>query len=149
MPLTILIVEDEKACREVLYPLWLKPLTSRYPDTKLVLKETMTDAMQYLSMSAADLILLDMNLTDSLPEDTISRLPEILDKSKGAKIILVSGNPDSDLQEKGIKSGAAAFFSKERHDLVPFLLTQNLSYFEHMRATDDKLEQLDAIVRRQ
>jgi DNA-binding NarL/FixJ family response regulator len=141
--LTILVIEDEKACREILFPIWLAPLTEAHPDTKLVLLGNMNEALHYLVGNTPDLILLDLTLPDSPPSESIRKIPDLL---KRAPVVVVSGSLEPDYEAGAMSEGAHGFFRKGHGALVPFLAGVRLRFSDSLRRIDTRIEELRKLV---
>jgi CheY-like chemotaxis protein len=142
-PLLILVVEDERDVREVLFPLWLEKLTKVYPGTELVLVETMNAALAFLKLRTPSLILLDLTLPDSLPKQTIQKIPEM---AAASNVIVVSGSLDPGDEAASLAAGAIGFYSKGRRDLVEFIAERNSLIARHLDRIDDQIVELRKLV---
>lgn len=141
--LTILVVEDERIIREKLYPIWLDPIKRAFPQTEIVLLESMQSTLAYLAEHIPHVILLDLKLTDSLPDATISKIPEMV---KIAPVLVVSNSADPDDRIGSMAAGAQGFFAKGDKELLRFLVKSNLSIFEKLASIDSQIAELWVLV---
>jgi len=103
----VLIVEDEPWCVDMVRRI-LKPFA-----TSIHFADNISDCFQYLERVQFDLIVLDLKLKDSTPDNTIDCIGEILALQANAGVIVMSEMmPETYFRKRSIESGAMAFLSK-------------------------------------
>lgn len=104
--MSVLVIEDDLPFLELVCHS-LKPRPVRFALTYEEAKRKMVE-------SSPDVVLLDLSLPDSLPDQTIKRIKEIKAISKDATVIVITGNPYiSQLQNQAIREGADCILSKD------------------------------------
>jgi len=109
-PLNILVVDDDRICRTMLQAL-LKKSSLAIADIQLAvsLKET----VEILEKDSFDILLLDLNLTDSEGLDT---LVTIYEKYPSLPIIVVTGEYDTNMGLKAVVNGAQEYLQKGHYN---------------------------------
>jgi len=80
----ILAIEDDAAFAELL-KFWLAPRQIR-------IAQTMQEASAMIAEQAPEVVLLDLALPDSPPDETIRRIEEIQRSANNATVIVITGN---------------------------------------------------------
>ena len=101
----ILMLGDHNLFREGLKLL----LQELQPDLTIHAAETMDAALELAKANAYELVLLDLNLTDSSGLDTLGLIKE---KLNGAKVIILSTEQDPLIIYQAIDDGAMGFITK-------------------------------------
>lgn len=107
-----LIIEDDPAMQYLLK----RQLSDIIKD--IVTASGFEEAMEVLrKIPPPDVIFLDLSLTDSRTEDTITRIPEIRAANEESVILVLSGTVTSFARDQVIAAGADDFFLKQ--DMMP------------------------------
>lgn len=110
--MSVLIVEDDLPMAEVIAAL-LRPTVLV---KEVVIKATMQAALDLLATHKFDVVLLDLDLPDSLTARTLRTVRKI--KELGPKVVVMSGLFAADLTEVAQLWGADASFYKGNADFV-------------------------------
>ncbi|MBC8319293.1 MAG: PAS domain S-box protein [Bacteroidetes bacterium] len=108
--INILLIEDNLPDARLIKEL-LKEI--RFFNPKMVVAETIRNGLEQLQKNETDIILLDLNLPDSMGQQTFET---IYNRHKEIPIILVSGLEDEELSIKMIQHGAQDFITKANID---------------------------------
>lgn len=112
--MNILIVEDDAPMALIIAAL-LRPIAK-----KIETATTLRDAFTFLvPRHGFEAVLLDLNLPDSLPCDTLEAIRKI--KETGTKVIVMTGAAVADLQAVAEARGADACFYKGNSEFVAWL----------------------------
>lgn len=101
----VLYVEDNEALVAI--------MEYRYPNLRVDWAESLEKANRKLSESVYDVILLDLNLSDSTGINTVSAMV-----NRGVPVIVVTGNPSKDIAKTAAKLGAAGYIYKRGMESV-------------------------------
>jgi DNA-binding response OmpR family regulator len=105
LPITVLVVEDSPGdailVRRKLATFHVTQVTS------------LSEALQALDKATFGIILLDLNLPDSMGVETIARMRA---KVPAVPIIVITGLLEVDLAVKALSAGAQDFYTKENLD---------------------------------
>jgi CheY-like chemotaxis protein len=101
-----LIVEDE-AGPVILMRRLLRPFASEIEDCGALQR-----ALELCRARQFDIIVLDLKLTDSSPENTLSVVRRFMQLQRECGIVVCSGLPDADLRHKSMSAGASGFIDK-------------------------------------
>lgn len=125
----ILLVEDEDSVR-YMFKRFIGDMTSKIVETGY-LKE----AMDFAMVEEFDIVILDLSLIDSGKEDTIKFIPE-LKKASRAPLVVVTGAPDPNIQERVINAGADFCIPKGEmfHKSKAVLMALHTAVLKHPRA---------------
>lgn len=105
--LTILIVEDQDAVIAI-WKHFLHPI-----NCDLLIAKTFADGKSLLELYHPDLVLLDLRLTDSTVDETISRIKVLKELSPLSTIVVISGYVTPAMAELAINQGAEKVIQKE------------------------------------
>lgn len=104
--MSLLIIEDDEPFVELML-LALKP-------SKYRVARSIPEAFKLIEDDAPEVIVLDLKLPGSLPEDTVGQIRELRARSKDATIIVITGHPDfRRLQDAAVSQGAKSVLSKD------------------------------------
>ena len=90
---------------------------------ELVLRDTLSSGLDFLAHNDVDVILLDLNLPESIGFDTFSKVYE---KCKERPIIILTGLSDREMAVRAVREGAQDFLDKGAANGV--LLRRSISY---------------------
>ncbi len=105
-PIVILLVEDSPTARFHVQVCLKKGLQGNYT---LLQAENLAVAIETLRKNPVDVVLLDLNLPDSLGLDTFRRLTHI---SAGAAVVIISGDTDERMAVSAVRLGAQDYIVK-------------------------------------
>jgi len=129
--ISVLIVEDNPA-DALLIKEHLNDISGEYYATEEV--ETLAGALQKISHSDFDVILLDLSLPDSQGFDTVRT---VVSKFPQSVIIVLTGLQDEQLALQAVRYGAQDYL--EKNLISPALLHRSISYsIERKKAMQDK-----------
>lgn len=107
----ILIVEDSESDANLMH----LELSEHFRDSiAITIANTTRDAVRVLGRSVFDILILDLNLPDSIGIETLS---QIRDVNEDIPIIIVTGIDDKDIQLLTIAGGACRFIQKGIHEI--------------------------------
>jgi len=118
--ITILLIEDNTQDIRLIKEM-LKEI--RYFNYNLVSAATLKDGVNKLQKNNFDVILLDLNLPDSIGQQTFQK---VIDCCKEIPVVLITGNEDQELSVKLIMEGAQDHITKQ--SLNPALLEKSILY---------------------
>lgn len=95
----VLYIEDHEAIATV--------FEHSYPRLSVVWANTMEKALGLLDKEEFDVILLDLNLSDSKGSDSIFSIV-----GKGIPVVVLTGNPSKEMEKMALKAGAADYIFK-------------------------------------
>ena len=102
----ILIVDDQLVVRE-----GLRMLIENHPGTKVVaMASTRSEALDFLTREACDLIILDLELGGY---SATSFIPQLRDAARSARVLVLTGSRDSAIHQKAAQLGAMGVVLKE------------------------------------
>lgn len=105
--MTILIVEDEEMVAE----LWRRFLGALSDDIRIA--GTVPDALiQMRKMPPPDLVLLDLRMPGSTPENTLHHIAQLKESNPNAVVLVLTGASDASLPALAMKLGADGFQPK-------------------------------------
>ncbi|WP_404379737.1 EAL domain-containing protein [Caenispirillum salinarum] len=124
---TVLIVEDDKTCAEL-----VRALLGRReaPAFTPVLASTVAEARRQLKSRAIDAVVLDLNLPDSKGTATVSAL---VAEAPGVPVVVLTGQDDDRTARNALRAGAQDYLVKA--DLTGDRLARSLTYAIERRAT--------------
>lgn len=106
-PIRVLLIDDH---RSILWGLE-RLIESSKPAMEVVGTATnCTDALKLIDEAAPDLILLDIGLGD---ENGVDEIPNLIARSKKAKILVLTGMRDESIHDKAVLAGASGVVEKE------------------------------------
>jgi DNA-binding NarL/FixJ family response regulator len=114
----ILVIEDEPIIREKI----VKKLSSFIDSEKIKLAVTVKDSLELLDTYKFNIIILDLNLSDSNGVTILNKL-----KKDNLKSLVYVFSINSELKKICIKKGATAFFDKSK-DFSSLISTVKTSY---------------------
>jgi PAS domain S-box-containing protein len=129
----ILLFEDNPADVRLLKEM-LKEISSF--NSQLIISETMKDGCEQLTKNKIDIILLDLNLPDSIGKQTFDTINEFAEK---IPVVLVSGLEDLELSVSLIELGAQDYITK--HNLNSQLLEKTIQYALKRKQSEEKLRE--------
>jgi len=137
--LKILLIEDNPGDARLISEL-LKEISSF--DYTLITTSTLKEGCEQIKINHPDLILLDLNLPDSMGHNTFI---SIMDCCSDIPIILVSGVEDEELSLNLIKEGAQDYISKQRlnDSLLDKVILYSIERKRAERALKRKTEELE------
>lgn len=102
----ILIIDDQLVVRE-----GLRMLIENHPGTKVVaMASTRPEALDIIAREPLDLIILDLELGGN---SSLSFIPQLREASKQARILVLTGQSDSEIHQKAAHLGAMGVVLKE------------------------------------
>ena len=102
----ILIIDDQLVVRE-----GLRMLIENHPGTKVVaMARTRAEALDIIAREPLDLIILDLELGG---HSSLSFIPQLREASKQARILVLTGQSDSETHQKAAHLGAMGVVLKE------------------------------------
>jgi two-component system KDP operon response regulator KdpE len=102
--MNVLIVEDSIVSAAMIEA----RLQRKAPDMVIHIRKTLKGALEELKTFRVDLVVLDLGLPDSQPEETVLHIP----KFKPAKILATSASTNPDLAKAALSNGADDFMPK-------------------------------------
>lgn len=106
-PIRVLLIDDH---RSILWGLE-RLIESSKPAMEVVGTATnCTDALKLIDEAAPDLILLDIGLGD---QNGVDEIPNLIARSKKAKILVLTGMRDESIHDKAVLAGASGVVEKE------------------------------------
>jgi CheY-like chemotaxis protein len=102
--MNVLIIEDNAGFQEILVRLFGSM-------RKVYATDKIEEAIIYAQAEEPDLIVLDINLTDSRGMATVERIPELM-KSEKTALVILSGYADAELKARAIALGASGVVEK-------------------------------------
>ena len=119
-PLRVLVVEDDPADLRLI----AQALGAAHdPDLRLLRANSLTDAMETLSVSAVSLVVLDLNLPESSGLDTLAAVRRHFPV---VPLVVLTGDDDHELGRQCISAGAQDFLTKS--ELVGPLLWRSIEF---------------------
>lgn len=134
----ILIVEDDTSFSQLIS---FQLSSNNYDDEYVQYTDSVAEAKEIATFFQPDVILLDLNITDSSGKETFERITSIFDS---AAVIILSGFDDEELALQMVKDGAQDYilksdinnkllvkaieYSKERFDLIEKLVSSRKRY---------------------
>lgn len=106
----VLIIDDDLEYAEMLQDVFSKIEVGQFKSTHI---DRLTKAMSYLEREKPDVILLDLSLPDSSPQDTFFT---IHDKIPHIPIVVVTGHTDRSLAINAVREGAQDYIIKGDFD---------------------------------
>ncbi len=128
-PISLLIVEDEDTVAE-----FLQALLEENSDYLIQRVDCMDDTLKHLRMNQPDVILLDLNLPDSMGQDT---LQAVLATDTKAAIIIMTGTDDEDMAAKALQLGAQDYLIKGQS--TNMLIFKSIRYALERKQFHDQL----------
>lgn len=95
----VLYIEDHEAIATV--------FEHSYPTLEVTWANTMEKARKLVESHQFDVILLDLNLSDSKGMDSVSAMV-----NRGVPVVVLTGNPSKEIERQAIKIGAADYIYK-------------------------------------
>ena len=138
--LRVLLVEDSQQYSDLLKDMLAAARKSAFAVHAVA---NLKQAKDYLKHKTCDVVLLDLNLPDSLGVDSLLRMREV---AAGRPIVVLTGNPQSELEEQARRYGAQDFLHKE--ELQPRVLYRVLRFAVERGEYTRKLEESEALNRR-
>lgn len=135
--LSILFIEDDPQYAALVVKL-LERLSGR--GCEVVHVATMKNGLEMLSTGVWDLVLLDLNLPDSLGLDSLVRLRE---RDQRVPVVVLSGLPEGDMALPVLQAGAQDFLAKDSLDKA--VLWRSLSLAAQRRQAQAELERQVAL----
>jgi len=132
MKLDILLVEDSKVTVRIVSMILKKSKDMQY---NLTHADSIDAALSLLNENEYDVILLDLNLPDSKGIETFYKTQKV---SKGAAIIVESGNDDEYIAITTIQNGAQDYISKK--NLTSELMNGSIRYAVERKRIEDELK---------
>ena len=134
----VLLVEDE--------PLYASLIMRRMkdvqdPDLRVVLVETLADALEHISAGTTDVVLLDLMLPDSSGKDTLSRMRE---SAPDVPIVVLTGHQPGEMAMEAIQLGAEDYLTKGADEK---LLVRSIRYSVERSRSRNALYQSRVILR--
>ena len=138
--ITVLLVEDSAADAGLI----TAHLSGRTdPRFNLHHATTLSDALERLRETVADIIVLDLTLPDSSGLATFLAMSEA---AHGVPIVILSGMTDSELALEAVREGAQDFFSKDK--AISESLGESLQYSIERYHRQRAEREIDALVYR-
>ncbi|MDY6934487.1 MAG: PAS domain S-box protein [Spirochaetota bacterium] len=135
----VLIVDDSITSIEF-YKYMLSKSTTTLFQTESV--ASLFDSLNILDNNHYDVILLDLNLTDSMNLNTLLKIKE---KSSHLPIIVITGEHEDDLGAEAIANGAQDYLIKGKHDI--YLLEKSIKYAIERKKIEDNLRWKEVTIR--
>lgn len=132
-PTSVLVVEDDEEDYLI-----AQRLLSHIDSSKLVMDraESLESALQRLSESGTDLVLLDLSLPDSHGLETYEKVRA---HAPAMPVVLLTGLSDEDLGAEAVQKGAQDYLVKGQVD--GRLLARTICYAIERKRTEEQLEQ--------
>lgn len=103
--MSLLIIEDDRPFVELLRH-WLG-------DRKIRIAETLREAQKMITAEAPKFIVVDLSLPDSNAMNTLANIRKLREESKDAVVIVITGAPRPEFEEKATAAGADVFLNKD------------------------------------
>src|SRR5438046_6759502 len=97
-PIPVLIVDDHDVVRAGLRML----IDSQFPMKVVAEAGTRVEAVQAAAREQPDIVLLDLDMGG---ESGLSFLPDLVDAARGAKILVLTGGLDAQVDRKAVRAG--------------------------------------------
>ena len=129
--ISILYIEDNAADFRLIKEFLKETKRSAF---NLVLAGTLKDGIEQIQKNNFDIILLDLNLPDSVGFQTFKK---VFSCCKGIPLVLVTGDKDEDLSLKLITEGAQDYISK--NNMNAFLIEKTIQYAIERNKSEQEL----------
>lgn len=134
LKMRFLVADDEAGDREMLQR-FLEPFTTSFDYSV-----DMADTLAKCQVNTYDVLLLDLNLTDSFWQSTLEQINELHKMQPKMRIVVCSGVTVPDIKEKALQAGATCFLSKDqnlyRDNAKALLIAVNVALM-HSTPSDD------------
>jgi DNA-binding NarL/FixJ family response regulator len=144
-PIKILLIEDNPGDARLVKELLKESSLINYD---LIIEETLKKGIEQILANVFDIVLLDLNLSDSNGAHTFESVLYVFPQST---ILLISSSEDAELSLKLIKMGAADYLYKSKLDVFSFersirhSIERSKLRFNIQAELDDKIKTQDEL----